>query len=191
MQYYGALRRLDTRAFDGLYDRMEQDFPAIERPPREALRALLRRGSTQAWVMVDAQEEACGYAWCGVAGRAVLVTHLAVHQGMRGHGIGTALLTLLAAQYAEMDRLIVEVERPCDGRILHERQVRERRIAYYERSGFLCYRALAYTIWHVPMHLMVKPLGTASMPTEAQLMRDVRAAYAILLPPHAQHMVEF
>lgn len=188
---YNTLQRLDRTAFDALYDRMEQDFPAIERPPREAMRALMRRGAARAWVMVDAQKEACGYAWCGVAGRAVLVTHLAVYQGMRGRGMGTALLALLAEQYADTERLIVEVERPCDAHTQHERQVRERRIAYYERSGFLCYRSLAYTIWHVPMYLMVKPLGGAPMPTEAQLMQDVRAAYALLLPPRYHSMVAF
>ncbi len=186
-----TLSPLNPAAFDALYKRMRADFPANERPPRAVLRRNILRGDCEAWILSDAQGGEAAYALCTGFESAVLVTHLAAYAERRGQGVGTELLRQLARQYAGASRLIVEVERPGDTADPEQRTLRERRIAYYERAGFVCYPALEYSIWRVPMYLMVKPLGGAALPDEEQLKRDLRGAYARLLPPLFQHMVRF
>lgn len=186
-----SLKPLELSDFDALYRRMRQDFPPEELPPRRALRTRVANGDYQAWIMIDGEGIEVAYALCGVFESAVLVTHLAVYGGLRGRGLGGTLLDLLAARYASSARLIVEVERPVEAKNESMRDLRERRIAFYERAGFFCYRALEYSIWRVPMHLMVKPLDGAALPTEAELQIDLHGVYAQLIPPMFRHMVRF
>lgn len=186
-----VLSPLNPSAFDALYKRVRADFPPEERPPRAVLRRNIARGDCEAWILREAGGEEVAYALCTAFEGAVLVTHLAVYADRRGQGVGSELLRQLARQYAGAARLIVEVERPGDTTDPARRTLRERRIAYYRRAGFCCYFALEYSIWRVPMYLMVLPLGGAALPTEEQLRRDLHGVYARLLPPAFRHMVRF
>lgn len=186
-----SLISLELSDFDALYQRMRQDFPPNELPPGRALRTRVSRGDYQAWIMTDGEGIEVAYALCGVFESAVLITHLAVYEGLRGRGLGGTLLDLLAARYVGRARLIVEVERPADAADESMRSLRERRIAFYERAGFFCYRGLEYSIWRVPMHLMVKTLDGEALPTEAELQSDLHGVYARLIPPMFRHMVRF
>lgn len=184
-----CLRRLEIAEFSALYARMARDFPRNERPPKAAIRSLIQRGLNDAWIMQTAGQDAA-YALCARHEGAVLVTHLAVYAERRGGGVGTRLLELLAAQYADAARLIVEVERVEDAKSEADTATRQKRIAFYERCDYVGYPKLPYKIWRVPMMLMVRPLSGAPLPADAALRADLKALYGFLLPPLFQHMLE-
>ncbi len=173
-----------------LYPQMRDDFPPNELPPRAAFIDLLSKGTQTGWLMLDAGGLECAYVLCARTQRALLITHLAVKPDFRGKGMGTELLRLLDACYADAQYMIVEVERPDDTADPVERSVRQRRIAFYERAGYVGYDDLPYTIWHVPMRLMAKGNPGRELPDADQIKDDIRALYTFLLRPQDQHKVE-
>lgn len=184
-----GLRRLEMTEFDALYARMTRDFPRNERPPKAVIRSLIQRGLNDAWIMQVAGQDAA-YALCARQEKAVLVTHLAVYAERRGGGVGTRLLALLAERYQEAAWLIVEVERVEDAKKEADAVTRQKRIAFYEKCGYVGYPRLPYKLWRVPMMLMVRPLGGAPLPDEAALRAAMKALYGVLMPPLFQHLLE-
>lgn len=102
----------------------EQAFPANERRDAGWQAAALRQA---AYFMCAAAEhgqlEAIAFYW--MQGEELFLEHLAVAPGLRGHGIGAALLRQLRAMPG---RLILEIEKPVDA-------ATRRRQRFYERAG--------------------------------------------------------
>ncbi len=188
---FGAytLRPMHMEEFDALFKHLQRDFPRNELPPKVVMRRLLQRGVTRAWIMQQGDREVA-YAIGAESEHAALITHLAVYAGQRGGGIGSALMALLAEAYAHLARIIVEVEHPDHARDDATRVLRQRRIAFYERAGYVPYPHIPYAIWRVPMLLMVQPLSGAPLPGDEALRADLKAIYARIMSPMFMHMLE-
>ncbi len=184
-----ALRPMRIDEFDGLFQHLAQDFPRNELPPKVVMRRLITRGITRAWIM-EQKDRQVAYAIAAEADGAVLITHLAVYAGQRGGGIGSKLMALLADAYAHATRLIVEVEHPDDAKNAQELAQRQRRIAFYQRAGYVLYPHIPYAIWRVRMLLMVQPIGGAPLPDDDALRADLRGIYARIMSPVFMHMLE-
>lgn len=174
-----------------LYERMRADFPANERPPKYALKRQILSGRLKAYALQTAAGDLKAYALC--AGKdAVLVTHLAVSESARGQGIGTQVLDALAQAHQEAHPLlIVEVELPGDAKEPDERQLRQRRVAFYERAGFTAYPSVDYAAFTVKMMLMARPMGSAGLPGAEEIGPMVYQAYCDILPPLLRGQIVF
>ena len=184
------LRAVPYDAIADLYARIERDFPTpAERPPLTTFRRYVKSGAAEAFdVLLGAQSAA--YAACTWGEESVLCSFLAVEPAMRAHGIGSQVLRRLCAYYESAKALIVEVEQPELAEDETDRLQRERRIAFYERAGFKLVPGIDYTIWGIPMHLMVRPLCAGFTDIAGDLPVEMHAVYAKLFPPKLMHKMQ-
>lgn len=149
-----AMRPADLKTY---YRYISVDFPRGEYPPYEILLCQLCDGRQQGFLLHDRGRD-LAYAICAAASDHVLLSLLAVLPRWRGQGVGACLLRSLQAHYKDRPGIIAEVERPELARTREERQIRHSRLAFYRQAGFCLIAGIDYSIWSIPMHLMVCPL---------------------------------
>lgn len=177
-----TLRRMDSHELEALYlQRIEPDFPRAERPSLAAMSRHLKEGLQDVYIMTDGQSEAA-YAVCAQANGIVLVTLLAVYAEQRGGGRGSALLSLLAAQFKDRRAIVLEVEDPLDAQEATDRTTRERRIAFYERSGYRLLPGIRHDSFGVHLLLMALPLADSMEGIRGTAVEDMQAIYHRILP---------
>lgn len=128
------LNLLNQEELKRLYnDEMVYDFPKSELKPLRAMVRLMDRGVYDP-LLVTQDGEAVGYAlvWRSADGRGGLLEYFGVLRGKRNGGIGAQILDLLAERYGQ---IFGEAEAP-DSDDPEENDLRRRRIAFYQRSGF-------------------------------------------------------
>ena len=114
--------------FDEVFSIMEHSFPPDEmRPYREQMDLL-----TNKWykiiVALDESDRIIAFAATWQFEDVLFIEHLATRPDMRGQGIGAELLSYLTCD--EKCTVLLEVEPP-------ENDLTRRRIAFYERNGFV------------------------------------------------------
>lgn len=149
-----------------LYDHMERDFPANERPRYRMYKGLLDRGVYHGYFAVDEQGMDVGYT---IVSRPegydyALVVFLAILPAYRSHGYGGQLLDVLNQTYPDCI-LVLEVEDPSAARDEADKVTRERRIRLYERNGYQLVPIDHYRLFGVQMLVMMN---------RGALPRDVR-----------------
>ncbi len=109
----------------------------------------------------------------------LLLDYFAVCEENRGEGYGTEALSLLKEHCREWDGIIFEVEDDESVCSEEERQIRKRRINFYERNGVLMtgYRSC---VFGVDYRLMVLPLGAPD--AGEQLGEKISSIYRKMLP---------
>lgn len=183
------LRRLDESELDALYTgHIELDFPRDERPSLPAMHLHLQKGLQVIWMMTDGMEDVA-YAACAAANDAVMVTLLAVFSEKRGGGKGTALLSLLKAQYEDRPAILLEVEDPQDSQDAADQSIRKRRIAFYEQNGYRLLEGIEHCSFGVRLLLMALPLANDIDAVRKTIIQDVCASYDRILPPNKRHNV--
>lgn len=137
-------------------DLLQYDFPVYERKPLEAILRLYQEGKYDVYIYED--DQVMGYAtiW-KLAGRTTyLLDYLGVPAARRNQGIGQILLKDIRSRVIEnevllkMDGnnraediddadfcLVLESEAPVEGDSEEENSLRRRRIAFYERNGYI------------------------------------------------------
>jgi GNAT superfamily N-acetyltransferase len=161
----------------------EASFPPAERVPVEAMQRSIERwnhtrpenGSMPHFWIAIRDEQVLGLSsWCYFCkSRLGFLYYLAVDPATRGQGLGAWLLqkTLehlpadaTACAGAPPRGLIWEVERPADAAAPAERDLRQRRINFYQRSGSLLLPQLDFLapplapgLQEVPYHVMFLP----------------------------------
>lgn len=122
------LERLYERDFGDIYAIMKTSFPADEIRGYEAQRALFSRREYFAFGLRDNNGELAAFITMWKFSGFTFGEHFAVSQCQRGAGMGSKIIKE-AAETAEKT-FCFEVEPP-------ETRIAERRIAFYERNGFL------------------------------------------------------
>ncbi len=152
------------------HGQMTGDFPPEELKPLFAMKHMYAQNRYRPLVMTDGGTQK-GYAmiWLDRSGRYALLDYLAVLRGMRGTGLGSALLKLLQEPFPS---LLCETEVPEETDDPEEREVRKRRIRFYLRSGF---RVLNYdcALFGVRYHVLYRGPET----DDAALLRQHQAIY--------------
>jgi len=115
---------------------------------------------------------------------------LAVYEDMRGAGFGTVFLEKLKAVYSNKDGIIVEVEKPEHATTNREKPICERRIRFYQRAGFYVMPDVEYTIWDIPMHLMVLPLKASSQTINHEIEQIIYNIYLSLMGERYIHKMK-
>lgn len=117
---------LENKDFDEMFDIMRSSFPPEERRSYEEQKALLSNPKFTIYVMRD-ENAIMGFITLWRLKGFDFIDHFAVSPSFRNQGIGSKLLSELAARLG--GRLCLEVETP-------ENETAERRIHFYERNGF-------------------------------------------------------
>jgi hypothetical protein len=112
-----------------------------------------------------------------------------VFEEYRGRGYGPSLLEHIKGAYTKKNGIIVEVEKPEEASTQEEKEVRQKRILFYEKAGFTQIPGIRYAIWDVPMHLMVCP-ATPEKDICAEIGRIMYDIYHHLMGPIYIHKMK-
>lgn len=150
------IRAIDASELKDIYPRIERDFATGEYPPMDVLYDHMLQGRQEGYALWDGNRYLAYSFWAAnPAYDHILITLFAVLSEYRGQGIGTIFLKKLHKMINE-SITIVEVEKPEEAKTDEERDKRLRRIAFYEKEGYILINEIDYIIWDIPMHLMVR-----------------------------------
>lgn len=134
------LRRIPTSRWEPWYqNELCEAFPPNERKPLATMLSLAAEGRYELLGLFDG-EALLGYAtlwsdpeWPGY----VMLDYLGVTAARRNGGLGGRIVRMLAEQLEGKSLLLIEAERPVEGDDPAENTIRQRRLAFYERCGFV------------------------------------------------------
>lgn len=168
---------------------MTQDFPADELKPLEVLQALQKKGVYRCYGFYD-KKQLVAYALLvqQPQGSYLLLDYLAVCAPFRSHGYGSQCLQLLKEACQEQYHgLLAELEQPEMTNDAAEKEIRQRRIGFYERNGLRNTNIYA-TLFQVPFTVYYFPFDHD--PGDARLFTELDQIYCTMFPAHiyAQHV---
>ena len=148
------LRKIEISELNQLYSKhIKKDFPTNERPPCFIIKKNIENKLQEGFIYREGNEE-FGYAINTLTDEIVLILLFATYSNKRQKGKGTSFLKELIQYYADKKVLIVEVEKPEVAQDEKQRIICEKRISFYEKSGFVIHKDIDYSIFGVPMYLM-------------------------------------
>lgn len=129
------LRKLTLEDIKKIYDKhMVEAFPADEIRPFRSLTALYEAGRYLGFGGYE-EGELRVYALFVTEGRTCLLDYFAVLQGLRGSGYGSKFLSAVQEKLTPFDLTLLEVERIDSARTDAEREIRRRRVGFYQKNG--------------------------------------------------------
>ncbi|MCM1144389.1 MAG: hypothetical protein NC318_01575 [Blautia sp.] len=169
-----------------------RDFPAGELKPFSMIEMLWKQGCYRAYGFYEDMEgedggvkkekqklRAYAFIMADSAANMLLLDYFAVCGKARGKGFGTAALGLLKEECMEWDGIIFEVEDDEEDCTEEERQIRKKRIAFYERNGVVMTDVRSY-VFGVAYKLMVLCLGSER--AGKRLGEKLASVYRRMLP---------
>ncbi|MCM1175745.1 MAG: GNAT family N-acetyltransferase [Blautia sp.] len=163
-------------------ERGSRDFPSNELKPFSMIQELINSGCYECCGFYKREKDAlCAYAFMMADADAdmLLLDYFAVCEEVRGKGYGSAALRLLKANYTNWNGMIFEVEDDDAAGTEAERQLRQRRIAFYERNGVVMTKQKSRA-FGVDFKLMVMGLGGAA--AEDNVGYFLESMYRKMLP---------
>ena len=131
------LRILNKAELKHVYQtHMKRAFPPAELKPLRSMESMRTRGAYEPLGMFDG-EELVGYAmmWLEPGVPFALLDYLGTVEGKRNHGLGAALLGLLAEHYASYRGIFGESEGVTSSDP-EQAELQRRRLEFYHRNGF-------------------------------------------------------
>ena len=186
-----SIRPMLEEELEGVYARVARDFPPIEYPPLRKMKGHVAQQAVEGHLYQEGDRQGA-YAFvlrAPTTPRALLLLY-AVEPELRAQGMGSSFLGDLAVQYAGAAGLYAEVEKEELALDDEQRRICRRRIAFYERLGFVRVVGLFYSIYGVEMHLYYKPLAQKNIPDAQQAIEDVTALYHHILRPNERHNLD-
>lgn len=118
------------------FENMIDDFPQNELKPLDKLKQLYQSGNYICYGLYDGINcMAYAYFLVNPNGRMKLLDYLAVSKACRGKGIGREFLEAVLKWEGGQTYVMIEVENPAASESEEERQMRNGRIAFYEKCG--------------------------------------------------------
>ena len=179
MEY--SLKNIELNRLKEIYKHIEHDFPPNEHAPYNVIYWQLKKGSLKGLVLCKGEYEVAYSIFTETSSEYTIVGLLAVYDEYRGHGFGTEFLKELKNIYSDRKGIIVEVEKPERAKNDAGRIVSQKRIKFYERAGFYLVPDIDYSIWDVPMHLMVLPLKASEQIINEEIGQVIYDFYLTLL----------
>ena len=160
---------------------MMQDFPDDERKPLARIRSALRDGDYRCIGIFEA-EALVGYAFFAGAPakrNAVLLDYFAIAPENRNRGLGGMFLQRLPELFPQAAAVMIETEAPETAANAAEQDLRQRRLAFYLRSG--CEDSgVQADVFGVRFRLLSYPVRLH--PDAEQIWADYCAVYRNMLP---------
>ncbi len=118
---------------------LTEAFPPNERKPLADIVALMGQGRYEVWGLFEG-EKLLGYAalWMKPEDkRCILLDYLGVSASRRNEGLGRKIVRMLSEKLSGKSLLLIEAERPVEGDEPGNNAIRQRRLAFYGRCGFV------------------------------------------------------
>ncbi|HEY5583701.1 MAG TPA: GNAT family N-acetyltransferase [Ruminiclostridium sp.] len=188
-----TIRRMKDQEFKEIFNRIERDFAPGEYAPYDVILQQLQKGVQEGLILCEGEHDDVAYSICtdGNTNGYVLISLLAVYEEFRGHGIGSVFLKELSRIYSGKQGIIVEVEKPENSLTQGERFTRIKRIEFYEKAGFYLIPNIDYSIWDVPMHIMVLLHSASMQPTNERVGQIMYEIYLELMGERYIHKMKF
>ena len=181
-----CLRELTLDEMSAVYDTyMTADFPKNELRPFSSVVQLHGEGRYTGYGMYDQADQLQAYVFLAMLREDTrchyLVDYLAVLPDRRDSGLGSVLLRLLPEALKNAGCIVGEVEDPDRTEDPREKHTRQRRIAFYQRAGYLdtgvkvCLFGVDYRVMEIP-----SPAGHSP----GEIRRVYEAIYRSFLPEH-------
>ncbi len=173
MLYIGGIYlicRLTQDEIESLYDiHMRRDFPPAELKPLKRINRMFADGRYDV-VAQKIKGDMLAYACLYHGSTPALLDYYAVIEGHRGRGAGSAFLhELLSSRYAQ-NGVMAELEAPAQAIDAADRELRLRRVRFYERLGFQATGTSA-TVFGVTYDIYSH--GVAALTNTAQALCEV------------------
>ena len=172
-------RITDFGQIKALYkSRMKKDFVRSELKSLFAMRRSWEKNAYECYGLFEGSN-ILGYAFFVRLNRRYLLDYLAVEESRRGQGLGSVFLRELAHRMKDADCVIAEVEDPEQAKDEAERALRERRLRFYLRNGYVK-TALASVVFGVDYRIL-EAASYSAHPVD-QLRELYAAFYQSMLP---------
>lgn len=134
------------------------DFPVTERPPLPFFVKMIKSSTSSIYIYEKDGKEAA-YAVFSEADGYVLLNFFAVYGNQRGNGIGSELLGEFRKLYADKKGILLEVEHTAYAADEADEVIRRKRIAFYERCGYVCLNNFDLLLFGEHYHVMVQAIS--------------------------------
>lgn len=158
------IRELDYEEISFIYrNYLIHDFPQDEVKPLSNIEKMYQMETYMAYgfflEQVDADQILAGYAFCSKSqdGVMLLLDYFAILKQFRSQGIGGDFLAALKNELSDIKGILIETEDIAYASNEEEKQIRERRDAFYARNGVKkvpihgCVFGVHYQIWQLPI----------------------------------------
>lgn len=172
-------RLTDFSTVEHLYQtKMKNDFGRDELKPLSSIRRSWNKDIYECYGLFDG-EKILGYAFFLRQNNSYLLDYYAVDEQHRDEGLGTLFLQQLAEQMKNADMVLCEVEDPDYAEDEQSRMERQRRLAFYLRSGYrdTAVRALLFGVRY---QILEGP--DADIHSAEEIQEVYTAMYRSLLP---------
>lgn len=187
-----TIRNMIPAELKTIYKSIELDFAEGEYAPHDVLAKQIEKGVQKGYIFHnDGNDVAYSICADGCANGYILISLLSVYREFRGNGFGSTFLEELIKSYSMKQGIIVEVEKPENSRSTEERTHCEKRINFYQNAGFSLVPDIDYTIWDVPMHLMVLPLKASMHTINGMIGHIIHEIYLELMGERYIHKLKF
>ena len=176
---YLTRRLTDFSQVESLYkSRLVKDFAEDERKPLSSMKESWEKGTYDCYGLFDG-EKIVGYAFFVRNGKYFLLDYFAIKEDRRNEGLGSIFLKQLTACMEKEKSVIVEVEDPNQANSFAEKTLRNRRLQFYLRNGYM-ETTLESSVFGVSYRLLE---ASSSVPHSARNIRDAYIElYRSILP---------
>ena len=158
--------------------RLKKDFARNELKPLSSMRRSWEKNAYDCYGLF-CRDEILGYAFFVRLGKNFLFDYLAIEESHRDEGLGSIFLRQLTACLTDADCVVIEVEDPDQAKNEADRVLRERRLQFYLRNGYL-ETMLTSEVFGADYRILEVPVGNPH--TTDQLRNIYAALYQSTLP---------
>lgn len=180
------IEKLGLSEMRALYDtRMKEDFPPSELRPWHSMETLTQQGNYLCFGYKEG-DRVLAYAAFARSPEAALLDYYAVDASLRGQGVGQRFLVGLKDLSHQFGApfVLIEVESVETGKTPEEKELRQRRIRFYEHCG--CRRSgTGSLLFGVEYQIMYLPLDQVE-PQDSQVKESLEQIYRMIVTPLVQ-----
>lgn len=170
------LKKVDLKEFKEIYRKhIIKDFPREERTTLNKFKKRVTRGQEEVYLYEEGEKEKA-YIIIANLDNYVLVTFLAVFEECRGEGIGTKLLKEIEANFSNRKGILLEVENPQYSTSQDEKEIRQRRIKFYERSNYNIVDGLEISLHSTMFNIMMLNINNTKI-NEKEISKELNDFY--------------
>lgn len=167
-------------------ERILSDFPRAEIKPFSVIKRLYKKNLYFCFgLFEEGVLRAYAFLVKSKSGSAVMIDYFAVISGNRGAGYGSQFMPLLKQQLSGFSSIIIEVESRRSAKDATELEIRERRISFYVRNGYLRSRVMS-RLFGVDYEIMTLPIDETL--GDESVYAELNALYDTLFPPRLRKL---
>lgn len=170
------LKKINLKEFKNLYRKhIVKDFPREERRSLNKFKKRITKGKEEAYIYLENGKEKA-YTIIAVLDNYVMVSFLAVFKEYRGEGIGTKLLKEIKDNFSNKKGILLEVENPKYSKNQEEKEIRERRIKFYEKSNYNIVDGVEVNSHSIMFNIMILNINNKEI-NKQQISKEINDFY--------------